>query len=271
MTDTSNPQTLCQDCFVAYLDILGFREHVAWATEGEEAERKTEASIKLLDAVLEAASKLWNWEDDHPLFGGYRGRIFSDTICISVPAQPGRSLHMLALLANSITQLTTYGYFVRGALVRDSHFDNGRIIFSPALIRGYDIERTQSIYPRVLLSSEVAADYAAHVAEWSPDDFATHCSVWRDWDGRLFVNYLRCFFDEENGEPGGGKAFLALHRQKTLEALYTHREVPHIMSKYAWVSGYHNRFCRRVLPDDEIEQYLVPYNPEQEPWMPVRK
>lgn len=226
MTERPDEEPACEDCFVAYLDILGYREHVAWATSGEFAADKTGVSIRLLDAVVRIASTLWKWGPDQPEFEGMAGRVFSDTICISIPARPGSSVAITSVLVNCLSELTSWGYFIRGALVRDGHFDNGRIVFSPALIRGYDIERTQSIYPRVVLSPEVTEDYAAHANAPTSDGFDAHCAVWRDWDGWLFVNYLRTFYDDPTEEKAAGKALLDKHREVIVEALNKHHDKP---------------------------------------------
>ena len=84
-------------------------------------------------------------------------RVFSDTICVWVPVQDDgfQVTGFLGVLAFLTLRLAVRGIFVRGAIVRGRHYDDGSLTFSPALVRAYRIGEEEAFYPRVIADTNV--------------------------------------------------------------------------------------------------------------------
>ncbi len=78
------------------------------------------------------------------------------------------------------------GILTRGAIVHREAYHRGRILFGPAIIEAYQLERKAANYPRILVTESVrSAIWSYHAgSHWQKNLLKS------DSDGRWFVNLL---------------------------------------------------------------------------------
>jgi hypothetical protein len=175
-------------------------------------------------------------------------RVLSDSICVWMPRTEGCPFEAIGFLMNvagTVFHLATQGIFVRGAIVLDRHYADEAVLFGPALIRAYDMERHEAFYPRVLVDSSVctAFEEAVRLLPAAPgsDDWWRRLLTVRS-DARLFLDHLWV----SRATEGEG---LARHKQCIEENLAREARRPRVWAKYAWLAVYHNVFCAQAHPE----------------------
>lgn len=141
---------------VAFMDILGFKEHIAEKREAE---------------LLNALQVPVTWVTDFPgglSVGNYEISAFSDSIAISTKlhdenGQPSTGAHLLVFLASYLQlKLVALGMLVRGgAAVGELYHRNG--VLGPAMNDAHAIESQLAIYPRVAVSQALRDRYNAEI------------------------------------------------------------------------------------------------------------
>ncbi|HEY3398922.1 MAG TPA: hypothetical protein VGM19_14835 [Armatimonadota bacterium] len=238
--------------WVAYLDILGYREMIKDAVASDQLD----AHIMRLRTAVHFLGKSVAIAREHDMVESIR--VFSDSIFIVArknnTIQDLTGVHdMIYLLCDLVGSLAEQGLFVRGAAVLGKHHDEADLVVSPALIRAYDMERRESCYPRVLVDEDVrhcyltCADLIQEGHIEGPGIDRQRDRLWRDHDGRCFVNYLARFHDlEACCTPPRGGPFLLAHKKRVEASMAKYTADPHVAAKYQWLATYHNRFCRHV-------------------------
>jgi hypothetical protein len=88
----------------------------------------------------------------------FRAQSISDAVAISTKAEVTGFMQ----IADSISQLTldllSQGYFMRGAIVKGNLYHDNRVVFGDALVSAGHMERTVAVYPRIVVSRQVAAE-----------------------------------------------------------------------------------------------------------------
>jgi hypothetical protein len=131
---------------VALLDILGWREKVADAGADEAKVVSLHRIVRILAEVKKAIETV----DETDM----RQTTFSDHVVISAPISDvvGAQLFRIAVKQMSVAG---FGFLLRGAVTIGDIIHDDQIVFGPALIRAYDLERTVAVYPRIVLDQVV--------------------------------------------------------------------------------------------------------------------
>lgn len=146
-----------QECLVAFLDILGFKQQVKKYVNPKSAQDK-----KILENIeygMQTALKTIRERNNGLDLIQYK--IFSDCICVSVPDFYDTQLEatMLCLLIDMIRICSVYLFrwniYVRGGISVGFHHENNNMIFSEGLIKAHDLEQGKAIYPRTILDEEL--------------------------------------------------------------------------------------------------------------------
>ena len=178
---------------------------------------------------------------------------FSDNLAaawpIRSPWNPEMAISGLEVAAAHVQlALADHGLFVRGGIAVGPHFMDKEIVFGPALIEAVKLEE-DAIYPRIVLSHEVAAQEHQHMATYyGGSPLAPQNSLLlMDTDGVVFVNYLYLLLDDFNNPSNRAYAEtrFARHRDTVQRALTTHKATPRIADKYRWLASHHNH-CVRI-------------------------
>jgi len=254
-----------QICYVAFLDILGFRNFVM--KEDAECVRKYLSNLVAVSKALNIKSL------------NYDIRIFSDSIIISVPVEQSGSYiadrmflsYINSLLLANIVDERLGKLALRGAVTKGEFFtDNNKdIIFGKALIAAYELEKDKAKDPRVIIDTN----------EFTPERTKEAFSVINNLlietgrdkeikggliefsefrqercrdssDGLLYCNYLSSL-KVDGGWMNRSEGFIERHRSFIVEELKKpHPEKDY--KKYVWMKTYHNWFCSGVSRFNEF-------------------
>jgi hypothetical protein len=155
----------------------------------------------------------------------------------------------LAIQASWIqVNLAAAGFFVRGALTLGKAHLEDKLLYGPALVDAYDLERTIAVNPRIVLSQEAAAEIAGSMSDNGPAE-GGYLRI--EQDGSVFIDYLDILLDD----PADPVPFLESHRDMVRTKLSETRGDSRKWDKYRWVADYHDAYCRSELP--KLEQLLI--------------
>jgi hypothetical protein len=203
---------------VSYFDLLGMKRRMV------ESRQKSRAARALLRSYAEV------FEVIKTELGGFdpatwKFNIFTDNIVLALPVSDvqdtegeiGNALITSGLLQ---VQLSIRGWFVRGAVCIGDLYMDKDIVFGPALVEAYDLERCTARDPRVVLSEaclkavERHTQYYAHRHE-SPQ--AVDVAIYVDGVG--FVNYLSLAVSQMVEQRRDAIPILAQHRDSVTKML----------------------------------------------------
>jgi hypothetical protein len=213
-------------CAVLFVDILGVRAMNSGPDAGEH-----------LVALDRAVSK--TYRDFLDPRSGWRAAFFSDTLVLARPVESADDEEFVVgglIVQAALLQfdLALQGFFVRGGLsVGHFHIRSG-LIFGPALVAAFDIEKSVAIHPRIVLD-EGTDDVKRRFAASPATDGQRLAPLMRDGDGRAFVDYLGLQFDDPDANE-----LLAMHRDVVVGKLQQHRGDKQVWEKFRWVAEYHN-------------------------------
>lgn len=243
-TKTTNSAKLSEQ-FVAFIDLLGFREEMA-----KVAKHPAEAAELLADfqsTVARTVREVLVPSPDLPIWN-YRG--FTDNFVIASPVRrhdrddgEGRFGTISSQAAEFQLRLALQGWFVRGGFAMGNFFMDDLTVFGPALVEAYLLESSYARDPRIILSDSVLALIKNHLQYYHPShESPQNKFILRDADGYPFINYLYVAVDY-------GIEALEEHKIRVEEKLHTHQNKPTIWAKYRWVASYHDYFCETWAPD----------------------
>lgn len=135
--------TAYENCTIAYLDILGFSELVR--------SHKVDIILRAMRIIRERLRQI----DEFP-HSPLRHTMFSDTIIFSAELTDEGIVALIHNVAYLTAALLLKGIFCRGAITKGQLYHRGATIFGPALIDAYRLESQLAIYPRILVSYELA-------------------------------------------------------------------------------------------------------------------
>jgi hypothetical protein len=229
----ANGNAVLRPCALLFLDILGVREMATGS----------EAGKKLADLRTALRRPLGDFlSPDSP----WPAAFFSDTLVMVDPISEKMSPHFalvgLAVQASWIqVNLAAAGFFVRGALtLGEAHLEDA-LLFGPALVEAYDLERKAAVNPRILLSPTAVTAMKEAMAKEGQEE-GGYLRV--EQDGTVFIDYLDILIDDpENPVP-----FLEGHREMVRAQLVETRGDARKWDKYRWVADYHDSYCGSELP-----------------------
>lgn len=140
-----------QDRYIAFIDILGFKESVKVSYQDE-------LEFERLNRDMRFIQRLQSENYKAPYGSAYLGMefsLFSDSIIISYPADgPGNAFNILLEIAYICLELVGMGYLLRGSITVGPLMHEGSICFGPAMNEVVDLEKKAN-YPRILVDYKV--------------------------------------------------------------------------------------------------------------------
>jgi hypothetical protein len=161
--------------------------------------------------------------------------------------------------------LVRRGWLVRGATVHDYHYPGHDVLYSPALVRAYEMEKKEAVHPRVMLDDVAAQAYSAFPI--LPGGVGDSSAEWlrglvhTDDDGRPFANYLAMATLPDEEAQSHDRPLE--HKRAIESGLSQYSDDPKTIAKYEWAARYHNQFCRG-LPEGQDPQGLLIATPGPE-------
>lgn len=227
-----------EERLVAFIDILGWKAAI----------NASENNLEMVKALGNALSPLRN-------FAKYTGQLnslmpdtgwhgepmmsqFSDCVVLSVKDDSSGRTHLLQALQVLSLSIAHFGYFLRGGVVKGDIYHKNGLVFGPALVKAYELERDIACYPRIILSDEMARNLG---------DWGNAMDIpWKyDEDGKVFFNFMPPFM--------GNQMFFNSHElwQRILNPIrdliiknsieFQHDEK--LSKKYQWLARYFNATC----------------------------
>ena len=197
------------------MDILGFEAIINNKEDGyRESEEFAEKILPIFNKILKLVSS--------SISDTFNISQFSDTFVISsVNPVP------LSIAARSILLiLLQEGVLSRGAITYGKVFHNGSQFIGPAITCAYKLEKSEAIYPRVIIDPLCEGKMFDDVRKDLLDDniFKEYFDGWipKDFDGYRYVNLFKCFMPDYD-------------MQEMIQTLYEqHKNTKH-RGKYTWL------------------------------------
>jgi hypothetical protein len=240
--------------FVAFVDILGFRDLVARMSRDEHLFKSVRDALKDLDAQTRN-------------FRAYRRRKRTKGVANLVPktnlqmtafsdcyvlSETFPAWHVVAAVQALGSRFLRDGILTRGAVVKGPTYHNGRVLFGPGIIDAYGLESSLAFYPRIIVSEEVVNDvWGYHEGVWGGR------LLQRDHDGWWFVNLLVPsrsswhLLSDPNG-PQDVRSHLEQVRHALLSAQKRARGDAAHLAKVTWLVDQYND----VAPQENLRRML---------------
>jgi len=252
------------DCYVAFLDILGFENLVR--SKNREAKDKIEKYFQIINYAVNELKRI-------PSKRNLGTIIISDSVILTIPKSSDQfknieTLRQLLIAIRYIQfNLALSNIWLRGGVSSgDAYFNSiENQIIGPAYIDAYKLESTVAIFPRVVIDSKIISEFACDSAsslideinnkhakssdhhiedrnvvfQWEESEYET---VGMKKDVALFVDYLAPSFTE--------KERLIKVVDNIADNLYQDN---HVYSKFRWVVEYMMSWC---MPKGRIHRYL---------------
>ena len=171
----------------------------------------------------------------------YALKAFTDNIALGWPISNDAERELtgtLNMLARFQMEMVLEGFFVRGAVsVGDCYLDEV-VVFGEALLEAHNGESKTARDPRIIMAGSAVSEAKKHFNYYVHPRYNRY--LLQDADGQWFVNYLECAIHKQLPY----QQMLLAHKSMVEQRLVQHKKDPPIWSKYAWVAGYHNYFCR---------------------------
>ena len=234
------PTVTYRQCFVAYVDILGFRALI----ERLQPDDLTPLANTLRQAMIEG--RIGTYRAERVIC--YYAKMFSDTVTMSAPVNRCTPLQFLSRVSGFQAALAFHGIFLRGAVTLGQHFEDNKILFGPALLQAIDLEGTVAKWPRIVIHPSVVSLYISQQLPSPAENFEkeqVEAFLRQDSDGIRYLNYMR-FFCEECAPEKRGEEFLYHHRDYIIKEAKSNSAKLDVLAKYHWLAGYHNSEVERL-------------------------
>ena len=243
--------TTYQQSIVAFLDILGFRDLIRRSLTDPEI---AETIIETLNQAQQQLAKLNDPQEQKFIdVADLQVSMFSDSIAFSCPHISDPSFNGIAgLVMLWQKEMTTRGFFLRGAIVSGAHYHKGGVLLGPAIIHAYDLCDLAG-WPRViihpdLLRSISPASLATAYRNYLVSD-ATSGLTYLDYLRNYCLSIARTFIKGSPISTEPISTLLALHKKAILSGVNRLEDKAdlRVATKYSCVATYHNWVVNQLL------------------------
>jgi len=245
-----------EPCIVSFIDVMGFRNLL----ETRHAHDIRDVLVQLREFTTPLEERPIRRVKDARLLS----RAFADSVSDAVVRvrvfdtqyNDGAFFHELLDLLHAQVECIRHGVVIRaGVAIGNAHvgLDGRGPVFGPAMVRAYEIETDEAIYPRIVVD---AAAYQSFLedARLRKQDHGIKEELQHvdrllrvDADGKRFIDYLRAS-ESEFDDPASYFLFLESHAALVRGKLAT--TTGRVREKFKWLAAYHNS-----VVDDLIAQF----------------
>ena len=232
---------LMEERFVAFIDILGFKEIIRGIEERNSKDDMIFRKIRSVLNFMDEETYEPNYSTDLPVYeeteGGLIERELGDprltyiSDCIIISAQPtmdgfkglSRKIHKIT------ADLASDGIFCRGAITKGKLFHKGRMIFGSSYIRAFTLEEELAVFPRVIIDPEIINFFSLKEGQMplAPAFYGL------DIDGFYYQRYWTWFLYPPH--VGAYDSYLYRVRGHIDENLDKFKDSPRVLEKYEWL------------------------------------
>ena len=210
--------------WVLFLDILGFGDIINNKEDGyKESEEFAEMVLPLFDEILNELQK-----DSYFEIFGMSISQFSDTFVVS----SNSDILIMGVAKIIQSRLLKENLLSRGAITygkvfhNGSHFHNGSQFIGPAITSAYNLEKSEAIYPRVIIDPDCEGDLKISLmTNWN--------NLNKDFDGYQYVPFINGFQ-------------LSDDIQKKINELYEKYKNTKHRGKYTWLKQKADEFVQNT-------------------------
>lgn len=254
MDSDGNPLLLRSYC--TYFDILGFKD-MSSRSNRESNMKQLQAIYRVLKEnvrIIPPISEIFHEPHKYLKYS----KSFSDNVAIGFPFVHPEYEH--DYLSSVISQagffqlcMAEQGYFVRGAITLGDLHISENTVFGPALNKAVDLEKSLSVFPRIILDESITKAIKANLEIGNIYDW--YINLLKDHDSQIFVNYLNscpiafsyCFMSD----------IINSHKTYIEKYMDEYKKDTSINRKYIWCANYHNFFCEERMDSLEQETYKI--------------
>ncbi|MYE88784.1 hypothetical protein F4X33_07310 [Candidatus Poribacteria bacterium] len=261
MTDTKKDPNY-EECIVTFIDILGFRAHL---------HEKTAAEIQKILEIFRWVSEPY---DDSELTDSFEPRfasgvameVISDAVVrartIHTEIKDGALFQEILDLIHIQAECVNHGILIRGALTIDYVHVGQKLqgpIFGKGLVSASQMEKTEAIYPRIVIDDRVLDRFSHDRSLWKEDhselqekEFVADL-LKTDEAGLSFIDYLYVT-KSEVADDSSYLEFLNHHKKLIERGLSTH-DSRNVRRKYIWLKNYHNSQLAQDLDNPQVDNF----------------
>jgi hypothetical protein len=152
----SDANEIYAERYVAFIDILGFSEHVR---RSEHAAIEAEKLIHVLNRTARTWADKGRSVRRELLGEDFRSTSFSDCTVLSETVTPKGLMHVLYRVTQFALDLLANGFLLRGAIAKGLVHHSEHAVFGPAFLSAYDSEQRIARYPRIVVDRGVHEDF----------------------------------------------------------------------------------------------------------------
>lgn len=183
----ANEMIKYNDYYVAYMDLLGFKELIR--------NEKCEYIYSLFDLIKKGHIVDMTLNDEHfDVMDKVKYKIMSDSIVLYIHSDIDDALFALILSCQKLQMellLMDNPILLRGGIARGSLFVSEDIIYGEGLTNAYLIESSVAIYPRIVFYKDLLKSNIPHCKEIDNEVIKFYCL--EDDDELCMVNFLFIF------------------------------------------------------------------------------
>lgn len=234
-----------EDCIVTFIDVLGFRSLVM---------DRSAADVHRVIKRLEEFTRPENVQDyglDSKTISHAYAQSVSDAIVRVRPYhtkyRDGAFFREILDLLHAQMELVNLGVLIRAGLTVGKAYvplSGDGPVFGPAMIRAYEIESQEAVYPRIVIDDDALEQHKLDPRLRSDNNSLAEELAHLDRmlaigdDGIKYIDYLGAFgeFDSESGYFEFLQSHANLIRNGRSE-----NKPRGVKRKYEWLAAYHNR------------------------------
>lgn len=171
------------NCYIAFIDILGFKKMIETAPCFEIYEIYAKRMKKPLSRIYLGHELCFDMSD-------IKMKVMSDSICFYVDSRKPNALIGLIFLCQSFQEQLIQlqePILTRGAIVKGEIFAENDIIYGPGFVKAYLMEENNAKYPRIIMTKDTI-DSAKENTENNMNGLIHQC-VFLDFDTFYVVDY----------------------------------------------------------------------------------
>ena len=212
-----------KDCYVAFLDMLGFKKMI---------EKKTCAEIlDIYGMINRPVNKLIVNGSEIPNIDNVQLKVMSDSICFYIDSNIENALPFLVLQC-LVFQMRLASLpepiFVRGAITKGNLYAEGDVTFGPAITQAYLMEENNAKYPRIIMLGETIEQGKSNCGNDMYKVFEKY--VFQDEDEFFTIDIFKVFIGAD--KDGTQTVQLMEYVEKVLSSTYDSS----IREKYLYVA-----------------------------------
>jgi len=250
-------------CVVTFIDILGYKRILKTRHAHDIA--KVVKALRTFTAGDGDDSEPPSRSDEIRLYTQAFSESVSDAVVrvrtIDTQSQDGPFAYELIDLMHAMIECVNRGILIRGGMTIGPVYigaDGKGPIFGDGMVRAYEIEEGEAVYPRIMIDDQALEAYLTDETLWQDGAFDGYeARMVRPFiavadDGSYFVDYLRAAgAGEFDAGLAGQFEFLQQHRKLILDNLTT-ADVK-ARRKLVWLANYHNRFVEELRSGYDME------------------